>query len=331
MKKSVVFGLAIVIAVAFSFGVLIARPADAAEPTAESLTRRGWLFLEDGEWRNADEYFEKALDIDLEYAPAYLGKLCAELRIKYEADLVNHVKPLDDMRYYQRALRFADAEFRAKVAGYNQAIIARINERNPKIGDIIPFGDYNWLVLDVRDGKALVITERLVAQEPYGQSGNTTWETSTLRRYLNDRFLQKFTVEEQSRISETRIQNPNNIWYGSNGGNDTTDKIFLLSLEEADKYFGDSGDYQSNRRKVHEGQFPRDSWIAAGDGTVFSNIHDSRRVAIYYSSANWWLLRTPGADNRHVVTVISDGSVYVSGIAANFEFGGVRPALWLNM
>ena len=49
---------------------------------AKALMKRGWLFLEDGDWRQAGEYFNKVLDIDAEYAPAYVGLLCAELSTK---------------------------------------------------------------------------------------------------------------------------------------------------------------------------------------------------------------------------------------------------------
>jgi formylglycine-generating enzyme required for sulfatase activity len=97
-----------------------------AAPGVDSLMKRGWLFLEDSDWKQADEYFDRVLDIDPEYALAYTGKLCAGLRIKSEADLVNHTEPLDDIPHYQKALRFADVGYNAKVAGYNQAIKDRI-------------------------------------------------------------------------------------------------------------------------------------------------------------------------------------------------------------
>jgi hypothetical protein len=48
----------------------------------------------------------------------------------------------------------------------------------PKIGDIIPFGEYNWRVLDVQGDKALIITEDVVELRPYHeQYVEVTWET----------------------------------------------------------------------------------------------------------------------------------------------------------
>jgi len=73
------------------------------------------LALEGGEWERTDKFFERVLDINPQHASAYIGKLCAELRIKNEADLANHVIPLDDMRNFRLALRFADARLHTQV------------------------------------------------------------------------------------------------------------------------------------------------------------------------------------------------------------------------
>jgi len=53
----------------------------------ESLMKRGWLALEDSKWSGADDFFDKVLDINAEYAPAYIGKLCAELELNHENNL----------------------------------------------------------------------------------------------------------------------------------------------------------------------------------------------------------------------------------------------------
>lgn len=94
----------------------------------ESLMKRGNLALEDSKWKEADDYFDKVLDINPEYASAYIGKLCAEVGIGHEADLANHAKPLDAIPNYQKALRFSTADYRVKIEGYNQTIQERIAE-----------------------------------------------------------------------------------------------------------------------------------------------------------------------------------------------------------
>jgi len=102
----------------------------------ESLMKRGWLALEDNDY--SDTYFNKVLDINPEYAPAYVGKLCVDLQIKNEADLANYVRPLDNMPNYQKALRFANAEYKAIVAGYNQKINDRLAKEQQENQQRIP-------------------------------------------------------------------------------------------------------------------------------------------------------------------------------------------------
>jgi len=200
----------------------------------------------------------------------------------------------------------------------------------PEVGDTIPFGDWDWRVLDVQDGRILIITESVIEKRPYNlEPAHVKWETCALRRYLNGEFLQKFTEDEQSRIAETSIRNPDNIWFETNGGNDTTDKVFLLSLEEVDGYFGDSGDYQNKRRKKYEGQYPDGKWVPSDGGYAFSNANDSDRIAKHDGQSPWWWLRSTG-DSFNGASVNGDGSVFVYGGSALYDTGGVRPVLWLN-
>ena len=103
-----------------------------AGSTAESLTKRGFLFLEDSDWKQADKYFNMVLDLNPESASAYIGLLCAELEVKSEADLTSQNETLGDMPNYKKALRFADADYRAKITGYNDEIKKRLEE-NPKL------------------------------------------------------------------------------------------------------------------------------------------------------------------------------------------------------
>jgi len=108
-----------------------AGPATGAIPAApgvESLMKRGWLFLEDSDWNQADDYFSKVLDINPEHAPAYIGKLCAELKLTEEAALEKHEEVLSDMPNYKKALRFADTNYHIIVDGYTKEFRNRIAE-----------------------------------------------------------------------------------------------------------------------------------------------------------------------------------------------------------
>jgi len=192
----------------------------------------------------------------------------------------------------------------------------------------LQFGSYKWRVLEVQSDAALMITEDIVEKRPYNEKYTAvTWETCTLRQYLNGDFLQKFTGEERGKIIETRISNPNNLWYGIPGGSDTMDKIFLLSLKEVDRYFGNSGDYQQKRRK----SLKNGNWIAHSDGYGFSNAHDIDRQVKFTNEACWWWLRSPGGNSFLAAFVDYDGIVYVHGSFVSNDGGGVRPAFWLNL
>ncbi len=105
---------------------------DAKAPVAISgnantsaLLRRAYLFLEDGDWENADEYCEKVLDFEPENANAYLGKLMVELKVKKQEALKDCAQPFDDKNNYQKVLRFADATLASTLKEDNDYIKER--------------------------------------------------------------------------------------------------------------------------------------------------------------------------------------------------------------
>ena len=98
---------------------------------ADSLIKRGFMELEDGQWEKADKLFEDALDIDPENGRAYLGKLMREREVRRENRLSGLKEPFDDNKYCQKAMRFGDAELKALLESSNAAIRERIeNEIN---------------------------------------------------------------------------------------------------------------------------------------------------------------------------------------------------------
>jgi hypothetical protein len=202
------------------------------------------------------------------------------------------------------------------------------SQRELKIGKIERFGNRDWRVLDIQDGKALLLCKQIWNQRPYHRSGEaTTWKDCTLRKELNDEFYNQIPQEERTRIAKTRIVNRENEWYGTDGGEDFDDFIFLLSLEEVDQYFGDSGDYAEKRRKdYNDGKI-----ILADDGWYLSNDFDKERVAMYKGKASWWWLRSPGYLSNFAANVTDGGAVDVDGYLVINGSGGVRPALWLNL
>ncbi len=98
-----------------------------AGPGVSSLHKRAVLFLEDSDWDSATDYFDRILDIDPEYAPAYIGKVQVKNQMRREADLARCRQPLSSDPDYQKALRFADDKQKEIYSGYNRAILERID------------------------------------------------------------------------------------------------------------------------------------------------------------------------------------------------------------
>jgi len=192
-----------------------------------------------------------------------------------------------------------------------------------EIGALINFGKYIWTVINIRSDKALLLCNSTIAKSQYhSASGDVTWAECSLRRYLNTIFYECFTSEEQARIVETTLHNTDNPWFGTNGGNDTSDFIFLLSIEEIVTYFGDSGQLR-NRNPSNE------NWIADEFNAERALIGDD-------GSAVWWWLRSPGLNSIHTASILGGGDMFggvisVRGDISTNNNGTVRPALWISV
>jgi hypothetical protein len=200
----------------------------------------------------------------------------------------------------------------------------------PKINSIMEFGGINWIVLDVKDDKALLLSEKIIEERAYHEEMERaylkimgvkiTWAECDLRKYLNGTYYDSFG-NEKTRISEELNNNPDNPWYRTSGGKNTRDKIFLLNLEEicgltGITYFGDSG----ANLKTQGNQI-----------LLFNDKNSDKKIAYNAAgAASWWWLRSPGAHSACAADVRADGSVDLGGIRSPGS-GGVRPALWLNM
>lgn len=181
-----------------------------------------------------------------------------------------------------------------------------------------------WRVLSMNGNEALLLAEKGLDKKPYNETREfVTWETSTIRSWLNgygssinkagkdyssDNFISKaFTSDEQSAINQKTIKNPDNVEYGTEGGNDTKDKIFLLSLEEVtnEAYgFANHEDTTTTRRTMSTD---------------------------YADTLDWWWLRSPGSDSDSAAFVRDDGAVSCGGYDIESNSDAVRPALYLNL
>ncbi|MCL2694167.1 MAG: DUF6273 domain-containing protein [Oscillospiraceae bacterium] len=194
-------------------------------------------------------------------------------------------------------------------------------------GEVIKFGNYDWRVLEVKDGKALLLSDKVLEERSYHNTDtDITWETSDIRAYLNDEFFNSFSATEKARIAQVTNTNPDNPWFGTAGGEDTDDHVFLLSLDEVVLYFGDADELAKP-----EGE--REEWWG------FSGAHADKRIVRCIVSSCWchsetyghqWWLRSPGGGSSDAAGVDDGGSVDVDGYIVN-SYLGVRPALWVNL
>lgn len=99
-----------------------------SSPEADALLKRGYMLLEAGEWDKARKYFSRSLDLDPENPQTYLGRLMSHLKVKNKEDLKNVSEPFDHSKNYANIMRFADAELKEKLQGYNEHIKARNTE-----------------------------------------------------------------------------------------------------------------------------------------------------------------------------------------------------------
>ena len=152
-----------------------------------------------------------------------------------------------------------------------------------------------WRVLEVdrKTETALLITEKPVCERPYHSKWTEiTWEQCDLRKWLNEEYYEKiFSEEEKAAILECELKNPDNSDYGTKGGKDTRDRVFLLSIGEAEKYFTDYRDR---------------------------------------STGTWWWLRSPGGFSKVAASVVDFGGIRSFGYDVNLGYG-VRPALKINL
>jgi hypothetical protein len=164
----------------------------------------------------------------------------------------------------------------------------------------VAFGGYNWIVLEKADGEFLLLSEKVLERRLYHETSlwNITWAGCHLRAYLNDDFYNSFGEDEKGMIVPKLNKNDDNPTYETVGGDDTQDNIFLLSIEEAQKYFGSS---------------------------------EERAAVNLNGSQMHWYLRSPGELQYYAAYVSVNGDIHDEGRENKFGYdSGVRPAMWVS-
>ena len=175
--------------------------------------------------------------------------------------------------------------------------------------DYFKYEPIKWRVLQSENGEAFLLSDVILDKQLYNENDKyVTWEKSSLRAWLNKKFIKRaFIDEEREKINITEIINQDNPVYGTEGGNNTFDKIFLLSLSE-----------------VSEQQ----------DGEKYGFLDDEIRAcgkSDFSKTVSWWWLRSPGRNSFSAAEVDCCGWILRCGVDVCYDSDGVRPALHLNL
>ena len=226
------------------------------------------------------------------------------------------------------------------------------------VRDIIKYGNYEqdgddsngkedieWRVLSKEGGRVLVISEYGLDVKKYDTNGGTTtWETSSLRTWLNSDFINDaFTGEEKIRIPKVTLENHDNTYYDLPGGNATEDYVFCLSIDEINTYFGEHNWISSDGSSfANENLICTPTQWAINEGakcyTITSESYENYKQRYNYSpdvidrkGCTWWL-RTPAVGGSWTC-IVNDKGVTGEG-GGNYESVSlksvVRPAMYID-
>lgn len=199
-------------------------------------------------------------------------------------------------------------------------------------GDYVYFGTYEqdndlnngaepilWRVLEVSDDSVLLLSEYgLESRNVIDTFKKYTWATSSIRTFLNGDFLDSaFTKKQANAIIKSKVKTPDNKVYGTSGGRDTSDKVFLLSVEEAtNPVYGFYPDFEAA------------SQTRTLQVTQYALKHDGYKNATNGNTC-WWL-RSMGINNYYA------SYIYTNGSGTHYSFVGrrhdaIRPAIRVKL
>ena len=169
-----------------------------------------------------------------------------------------------------------------------------------------------WLVLETQDDKILIISKYGLDWQRYDKNtveNGITRESCTLRKWLNGRFINAaFNEREKQLISTVTVPADRNPEYDTNPGNPTEDKVFLLSINEANRYFS-----SDEPRQCRPTEYAAENGINQLDG----------------GNCQWWL-RSPGFEGNCAAIVGDDGGIS-SGHYVGSGTVAIRPMLWIDL
>lgn len=231
-----------------------------------------------------------------EYAEAW--ELLTDLNYADSSELRDALKPL----YYGELLKNAEVGASVYFGSYEQDGSTENGKE-----------DIEWTVLEKQNGTLLLISTKALDCRSYNSesAAAVTWETSPLRKWLNGEFFNSaFTAEEQAAIPEQTVRAENNPKFNTDAGNDTLDRVFLLSIGEVKCFFPE----EVERRTV-----PTEYAMMNG---AYRNEENGNC---------WWVLRSPGVYRSSSSSINSNGALYDYGYYLYHPGDAIRPVIRLTV
>lgn len=295
----------------------------------ETRYRAATALMEAEKYEEANDAFNSLHD----YKDSYLHS-------SYCYDMIQHSKYTNAMNLIQAGEYVEAYRILEELDGYGNSrdMMESIYDeysyqllQRAEVGEIVCFGSYDqdsryygnydniyinspieWLVIAKQDGKSLLLSKHVLDCQPFGDSGEcTSWETSSLRLWMNDTFFyQAFTAEEQAMIAEALLPADPNPKYGTEQGNATVDKVFALSIRELRDYF------ENNEGRI-------------AYATAYA-VNERNATNAYAKGSSWWT-RTMGDSSEFAAHVWSNGGINELGDSLYTSNIGVRPAIWVEL
>lgn len=223
---------------------------------------------------------------------------------KHETE-ASEVKEASEM-HETEALRAPDND--------NDTSTLKVDLSTLEVGQYFDFGYYGdenmvWQVVDIQDGKALIVCKNAVEAMAYNETGEAvSWEECSLRTWLNDEFYNvAFTDEERSHIVLTNLSTSGSETYNTTGGNDTYDYVFIPG------YFDELWTY-----------FSREA-----DRPCIITVHATENYEQEDAMECIWWTRSPGEMQNQIMYITPKGAVKSTKYVGKKY--GVRPAMWIEM
>ncbi|MCL2654931.1 MAG: DUF6273 domain-containing protein [Coriobacteriia bacterium] len=334
--------------------------------SAENLYQRALLFLEQGDFNNATVYFDKVLDIDAGYAPAYVGKLAAKCQMKSESELVNAKRALVEYTDYNLAFRFADDNYKVVLQGYAEKVMRRLlierisaiakEKRRKTEREIEEARRQEKLQAEERKRKEAEDAERRVLEAERRAlkemlSSFSRFGDSALERKMRSRLEEKLDKGCRTLGYKWRALG---LDRGSNAALVTTSEcVAQKSLSEKCNL-----DEQESWRQCSLPDWLNGTFVASlpffiqeiiikppyyftslmNDMVFCLSVEEAdslfpskeSRATTYDGAITTWWLRSPGGFAGYFARVGSDGSIDDEGINRTWR-AGVRPAMWVKI